>query len=104
VRHWRGEGFKVAHLNRVEIGGADTRGIYALASASAQPAIAALAGADIDAIVLSGTGMPSLALVRDTPAPPILSSNLCLANRLCGALGLPAPDLEDCRQRLKLAV
>jgi len=102
---WSAEGFEVRHLARVEIEGSDTRGIYALSSESARPAVAALdADGDFDAIVLSGTGMPSLALVRDGAALPILSSNLCLANCLCADLGLPRPDLHEVRQRLSLAV
>lgn len=89
--YWRGRG-----LELVETGsagkfekGADTRGIYALGSADAAEALARIDTAGIDAILFSGTGMPSLPLIAEIRSgPPLLSSNLCLAALICDRLGL----------------
>ena len=56
----------------------------------------------VDAVLLSGTGMPSLALLADPPAsgPLLLSSNLCLTMALCRAIGLPEPDRAQWAPRL----
>jgi maleate isomerase len=62
----------------------DTRGIYELQSADAGAALDRLDTRGADVVLLSGTGMPTLNLLRAraTSSPPIISSNLCLAWRL----------------------
>lgn len=68
--------------------GGDTRAIYALGSADAARALSRLDLRGVDAVLLSGTGMPSLPLIASSrDGPPILSSNLCLASALCEHLG-----------------
>ena len=42
-------------------------------------ALAAAKAAKPDAVLLSGTGMPTLALLDAAGEPPVLSSNQCLA-------------------------
>jgi maleate isomerase len=62
----------------------DTHRIYELTSDDAYEALVSLTRHDVDAIVVSGTGMPTLQALRRWrsergDSPPVLSSNLCLA-------------------------
>lgn len=99
--YWRAAGFDFAEVRRIETGSGDTRSIYTLGSEDARPAAEALRQLDVDAVLLSGTGMPSLALIAGAAdGPPVVSSNLCLALRLCDLVGVPAPDPADWRLRL----
>lgn len=86
LRYWHDAGFEVVHDSRVEIGSADTRRIYALDAEAARPALARALASGADAILLSGTGMPTLPLIDPDAAPPVLSSNQCLADALLSAL------------------
>lgn len=100
---WQAAGFEMAAIRRIDTGQADTRGIYTLSSDDARPAAEELRQLPVDAVLLSGTGMPSLKLVaamagRD--GPPIYSSNLCLATRLCAVAGIPFPAAAEWEQRL----
>lgn len=69
----------------------DTRAIYAQPGSAATAAVAAArrAAPEVDAILISGTGLPSLAAIAGSsePGPPVLSSNLCLAWELLRRLG-----------------
>lgn len=100
--YWRAAGFDLAEVRRIETGNGDTRGIYSLSSEDGRPAAEALRRTDVDAVLLSGTGMPSLRLIAEAHdgSPPLLSSNLCLALRLCDLIGAHAPDPADWRLRL----
>ena len=101
VAFWRNAGFDIVESRAIETGSGDTRSIYALGSADARPAVDALRRAEVDAVLLSGTGMPSLALVGgEAGGPPVISSNLCLALRLCDLIGATPPDSSDWRARL----
>ena len=103
--YWREAGYDVAEVRRIEIGSDDTRGIYALGSADARAAVSALRASDVDAVLMSGTGLPSLALVAEASGHvPLLSSNLCLAERASIVAGLPRPSPERWRQRLEQAL
>jgi maleate isomerase len=80
VAHWRGRGFQVTQVLQLGELRADTSGIYALGSGAAIEAAAQVR--DADAILISGTGMPSLAALDRLNRPgsvPAISSNLCLA-------------------------
>ena len=106
-RYWRSQGLHVAALARVATSGTDTRTIYQLSSRDAAKALASLDPRDGQAVLLSGTGMPTLACIRDAQSPlPILSSNFCLAWRLLALAGAqsllpgPAPEIAGWRQRL----
>ena len=60
--------------------------IYAVESASAGAAMEALGNSDAEAVVLLGTGLPTLRQIKARPMlgqASVLSSNLCLAWRLC---------------------
>jgi maleate isomerase len=99
--YWRAAGFDVADVRRIETGSGDTRSIYALGSEDARPAAEALRRTEVDAVLLSGTGMPSLALIAEAAdGPPVISSNLCLALRLCDLISVSKPDAADWRPRL----
>lgn len=103
--YWRAQGYAFAGIDRIETGSGDTRSIYTLGSADARAAATALAALDADVVLLSGTGMPSLALLADPPpGATLLSSNLCLAAELCRAVGAPEPDRALWAPRLAQAL
>lgn len=101
---WRRRGFEVAAAGRIETRGSDTRGIYGLRSEDARAVVTVLRRLNVDAILLSGTGMPTLRLIAEGSVPALLSSNLCLALRLCDAIGAPPPCPQSWRRRLNLAI
>ena len=105
---WRNNGLTITAHTTIDIGTGDTRAIYGI---TADIALAALEDFDLkgaDALLLTGTGMPSLKVIakaRDRLGVPIVSSNYCLAWRLCHhVLGwVPAtsdPLLSGWEQRL----
>lgn len=78
---WERAGVEVVALQRLATATADTRGIYALTAEAATAPLAALRRLPVDAVVISGTGLPSLSLLAaamDSAGPPVVSSNLCL--------------------------
>lgn len=87
-RYWSAARIEVVHIERVATRDADTRGIYELGSGHVLAALPRLPLDKIDAVLVSGTGMPSLAAIRDSSTGvPIISSNTCLAARLLDLLG-----------------
>lgn len=87
-RYWSAAGIEVLHAARVETRSADTRTIYELTGDEVAAAIAKLARDGAGALLLSGTGMPGLAAMRDPAAGlPVISSNGCLAARLLDLAG-----------------
>ena len=99
---WTATGFEIAAIDRIEIGGTDTRGIYRLSSNDARGALDRLGALSVDAVLMTGTGMPSLALLADPPAgtPPLVGSNLSLAEAVAQRLGIR---LGDWKARLAAA-
>ena len=90
TRFWQQAGISIVRTANVAIASADTRGIYELRAADAAPVLAGLDLSGLDAVLLSGTGMPSLPLIAQWPhALPLLSSNFCLAARLLDRIGRP---------------
>lgn len=92
VAFWRSQGRDVVAMRGPADDRSDTRRIYALNARDALNQIAALADTPADCILISGTGMPSLAAIaRARSAVPVLSSNLCLgwmaSERLAGRAG-----------------
>lgn len=91
--YWRERGVHLVARHRIPLDGADTRGIYALGGGAARQAVATAEWAGADAILISGTGLASLAAILASGGRvPVLSSNLCLAWALLRAAGLPTPD------------
>lgn len=94
VAYWESRGFPVAAHARVTLPGTDTRQIYQLTSDDALEVLRNLPMNGVDAVLLSGTGMPTLRAVaraRKELGLLAVSSNLCLAWALQQILGI-APD------------
>ena len=90
--------FKVIELRTVEVRGDNIHAIYELTSTDALAVARQLDSATVDAIVFTGTGMPSLGAIQALQAEselPILSSNLCLLSALARELGLLQSVLLD---------
>ncbi|TVQ46561.1 MAG: hypothetical protein EA371_09970 [Gammaproteobacteria bacterium] len=105
LRYWQGLGYEVAASGRIVTQSTDTRSIYELTSEVAREALRAQAPAGVDAVLLSGTGMPGLSLVLDHDDftnCPVLSSNWCLADAALRTLDL-ALDPAGVRERLARA-
>lgn len=83
--YFEARGLEVVSTRRVVTRTTDTRSIYELTPDQAGDLTETKL--DVDAVLISGTGMPSLPLLAPEGAPPILSSNLCLAARLLEAAG-----------------
>jgi len=100
-RYFESRGLTVVAEHRIETATADTRGIYDLGWPQAQAKLAELDLSGVDAVLLSGTGMPGLPVVAAGHASglPVISSNLCLAARLMSQIGHDA--LLD--ERLQIA-
>lgn len=79
LTYWRDAGLDVIHHDRVETGSSDTRAIYALGATAAATALAGCRKVGADAVLLAGTGMPTLDLLSTVGELPVLSSNYCLA-------------------------
>lgn len=82
VNYYRGKGLAVVDVQRIDTGSGDTRAIYGLSVRDAIAALGNLDLADADAVLLSGTGMPTLGAIAQGEAlagKPIISSNYCLA-------------------------
>jgi maleate isomerase len=78
--YWRGCGLTLVRSAGLSLTGPDTRNIYALQTPAVVQALDALDLAGCDAVLVSGTGMPTLrAMALRRMAVPVLSSNLCLA-------------------------
>jgi len=101
--YWTEEGFAVTLAQPIPIAGSDTRAIYALGSDDARGTLRNLDSMSYDAIVLSGTGMPSLAILAEAHDTPILSSNYCLAERLTALTAAGSLDPGEWRARLASA-
>ena len=91
VAWWTQQGFEVVQQGGVDIHSNDTVKIYGLQSADAWQSLKAMDIGKADAVVLSGTGMPSLPLIQIASAHfgvPVISSNLALAKQGLQRLGL----------------
>jgi maleate isomerase len=91
VRFWGSQGFEVVRQGGVDIHSDDTVQIYGLQSADAWAALQQMDIGRADAVVLSGTGMPSLPLIDRASAHfgvPVISSNLALAREGLRRFGL----------------
>ncbi|HEY8609740.1 MAG TPA: hypothetical protein VIL69_00435, partial [Roseomonas sp.] len=88
-------GFAVGRIAAVAPQAGAFHPIYALGSAGAAEALEALDPSGLDAVVLLGTGMPSLGTILARPRlgrAPVLSCMLALAWRACLAAERREPD------------
>jgi maleate isomerase len=95
IGYWQSRGFSVDAVARVVATDADhlrsgsTHPVYALGSDSVLQALETLRGKPLDAIVMLGTGMPSLQSIVQVPSldgAPVLSCTLALAWRCARAV------------------
>jgi maleate isomerase len=80
--HWDRNGLAVTNVLQLPSGGGGEHGIYALTTETVLAPARAFHVGNADAVLVSGTGMPSLRLILALEAErkiPVLSSNLCLA-------------------------
>jgi len=90
IAYWRDVGIDIVAEARIDIGTTDTRAIYGLTDADALRQAESLDPGQADAILVSGTGMPTLAALPALAARfrrPAISSNSCLAWSLLRGLG-----------------
>ncbi len=97
VAYWEAAGFQITATRRIDIGSADTRRIYGLSSADALAGLADLDVGGADAVLMSGTGMPTwpiLGQAAQRSGRPVVSSNSCLAWALLQSLGVECAPTE----------
>jgi maleate isomerase len=95
--HWEREGVNVQRVVQIAAGG-DAHGIYSLTTPSVVEAAESLARSDMQAVLLAGTGMPTLRAIQALEPlfdRPVLSSNLCLAWALAEAVGASSAGPES---------
>jgi maleate isomerase len=98
IRYWQDLGFNVAVVSGSTLQGEAFHPIYAMSGDGAHTALMALDPAGLDAIVMLGTGMPTIAPILRTPlhgGVPVLSCILALAWRSACALDGVAPSREN---------
>jgi maleate isomerase len=82
VAYWTANGLSVDAVVPVAGDGASFHPIYSIGAAGARTALGTLAGRKLEAIVMLGTGMPTLEPILDVPSvdgAPVLSCMLALA-------------------------
>ena len=78
--YWQAAGLTITAIAGLPSELLDTRNIYKLTTPAVQNILASLDTSGCDAVLMSGTGMPSLRSIAAHTLPmPVLSSNLCLA-------------------------
>lgn len=88
--YWQDVGIDIVAEARIDIGTTDTRAIYGLTDADALRQAESLDPGAADVILVSGTGMPTLAALPALAARfgrPAISSNSCLAWSLLRQIG-----------------
>lgn len=98
--YWISYGFEVGEAINISDPSA-SHPIYGLPADRVTLAVDEMKGRRIDAIVLLGTGMPTLGPIRavaETDGPPVISSMLALAWRTIAALDGRKPEQDDLRR------
>jgi maleate isomerase len=94
IAYWQSHGFEVVDVARVFDSESAFHPIYSLGESNAAQALHALEHKPLDAIVMLGTGMPTLASIAGAigwGGAPVMSCNLCLAWRAVEALDRREP-------------
>jgi maleate cis-trans isomerase len=94
VAYWQSHGFDVAEVVNILNSEVAFHPIYSLGATSAARALDTLAHKRLDAIVMLGTGMPTLAPIAGAigwAGAPVMSCNLCLAWRILEVIDRQAP-------------
>lgn len=92
--YWASRGLTVGRIVAAAAPGDAFHPIYAMSAGSAAEALAGMKGAKVDAIVMLGTGMPTLKPILDQPeveGAPVISCMTALAWRSVLALRHEAP-------------
>ena len=98
VEYWTARGFRVSAVGHARLPGADLHQIYELGSHQAMDVLRTLDLGAADAVLFSGTGMPSLRAIQAAQEEfglPTVSSNLCLAGSLFDSVGLDGSAATD---------
>lgn len=96
--YWEARGFVVAAKTGVFNADSTFHPIYSLGAAAARSRLDAIDDDALDAVVMLGTGMPTLAPIAAVPrhrGAPVLSCMLCMAWRAIAALDGRRPDADD---------
>lgn len=104
VEYWQSRGFHVAEIEIASNRHSNFHPIYSLQASAAQDAWARLRDKPLDAIVMLGTGMPTLAPIAGAAhwdGPPLMSCMLCLAWRTIQAIEDVPPARENVMQWIK---
>jgi len=96
-KYWADHGLEVVATERVDIGDDDTYKIYDLSTSDARPGLVSLMKEDCDAVLISGTGMPSLRLISElgSTSKKIVSSNYAMTLIGLSCLGLSPKNQRD---------
>jgi len=96
-KYWANHGLEVVATERVDIGDEDTYKIYDLSTSDARPGLVSLMKEDCDAVLISGTGMPSLRLISEfgSTSKKIVSSNYAMTLIGLSCLGLSPKNQRD---------
>jgi maleate cis-trans isomerase len=98
VGYWQSQGFEVTEIATAFDSEDAFHPIYSLGGSVAARALGTLEGKPLDAIVMLGTGMPTLAPIAGAigwKGAPVMSCNLCLAWRALEALDGQAPRVSS---------
>jgi maleate isomerase len=96
--YWESRGFEIAAKTNASGATLDFHPIYSLPSGSAQRALDEIDATDLDAIVMLGTGMPTLAPIARTPfkgRTPVLSCMFCIVWLSLALAAGRKPDADD---------
>lgn len=97
VRYWESHGFAVSAVATASADATQFHPIYSMPASAAAATLQELRAKPIDAVVMLGTGMPTLGPILHANAlagPPVLSCMLCLAWRCIHALAPADADLQ----------
>jgi maleate isomerase len=101
IAYWQSHGLEVlAVASAFDASNTSFHPIYSMAGSAAERAARSLQNAQLDAIVMLWTGMPTLrpiAALIGWDGPPVMSCNLCLAWRAIEALRRREPDASTLR-------
>ena len=96
--YWESRGFEIAAKTNASGATLDFHPIYSLPSGSAQHALDEIDATGLDAIVMLGTGMPTLAPIARTPfkgRTPVLSCMFCIIWLSLALAAGRKPDADD---------
>ncbi|MSQ57572.1 MAG: hypothetical protein EXR35_08715 [Limnohabitans sp.] len=91
LTYWQQCGLLITHSTRTTMDTTDTCAVYQMRASMVMQAADNLNTSDADAILISGTGMPSLRVMSALSlktGKPVLSSNLCLAWAMLQEVGV----------------